>query len=89
MNAPIQKSIQFAYPTSPAAERLGYGETGCYYLAKETLSEGIYWESVWPGSEGEACAPGDSEGLQALRDLYAEHDVPVSPYCKLVHGEVK
>jgi hypothetical protein len=84
MNAPITKAIHYAYPTSPIAERLNHGETGCYYLAQ---IEGEYRGSVWPGSEGEACAPGDSEGLQALRDLYAEHDVPASPYCMLEQRE--
>lgn len=27
------KNIGFAYPTSPLAKELGYGQSGCYYVA--------------------------------------------------------
>lgn len=39
-----RKSIAYAYPTSPAAERLGMGRSGCYYVAVcVARSDGCFW----------------------------------------------
>ena len=45
--------IAFAYPTSPNAERLGFGKTGCYYVMETVMREdrsiGV---GIAPGCEG-------------------------------------
>ena len=76
-----RKLYGYAYPTSQRAVNLGHGKTGCYYIGRETFCENGTWSSaeVWPGSEGEAAASWHDCG--PLRDLYAEIDAPVSPYC--------
>jgi len=50
-------SIGYAYATSPFAEQLGFGKTGCYYLqGKRQLEDGSWTPPyIVPGSEGEAC----------------------------------
>ena len=76
-----RKLYAYAYPTSPRAVELNHGKTGCYYIGRETLRDDGSWSAgeVWPGSEGEVAAKWHDCG--PLRDLYAEIDAPVSPYC--------
>jgi hypothetical protein len=81
MSAAYRKAYYYAYPTSEHARRLGYAETGCYFIGRETRREDGSWSpaEVWPGSEGEVAASWHDCG--PLRDLYAEIDAPVSPWC--------
>lgn len=76
-----RKAYAYAYAGSPYAETLGHGKTGCYYISQEVKREDGTWSpgTIWPGSEGEAAATWAECG--PLRDLYAELNVPVSPYC--------
>jgi len=81
MKAIYRKAYAYAYPTSPRAVELGHAKTGCYYIGRETRREDGSWspDEVWPGSEGEVAHSWHDCG--PLRDLYAEIDAPVSPYC--------
>ncbi len=80
MSAMHRKSYNYCYPTSRRAVELGHGETGCFYIGRETRREDGGWNppTVWPGTEGEAADTLQKCG--SLRDLYAEIDAPVSPW---------
>lgn len=38
-----RKSINYAYPHSPAAKTLGMSGTGCHYVATSVFREGASW----------------------------------------------
>lgn len=49
----LYKSIAYAYATSPAAERLGFRDTGCFYVQQRTMNEAGEWYTFDPvGVEG-------------------------------------
>lgn len=65
-----RKSIAYAYPTSIAATRLGFKDTGCYYVQEEIQDDDNGWKSYIPHN-AEGFAEPDARDLISL---FAETD---------------
>lgn len=79
----LRKSISYAYPSSPNAESLGHGKTGCWYVAISTFREGASWSPNTPAHNAEGFgSPYDPD----LLALYRDADGEPCPYF-LRHGD--
>lgn len=77
-----RKSISYAYPSSPHAERLGCGKTGCHYVAVSVFRDGASWSPNEPLPNAEGFQnPTDPDLLAS----YMEADGEPCPYF-LRHG---
>jgi hypothetical protein len=72
-----RKSINYAYATSPMANHLGFGKTGCYYITTATLNEDGFWGVDYALHSAEGYLSKDNPDLIAQ---FNETEGEVSPY---------
>lgn len=80
-----RKAIAYAYPTSPAAEHLGMGRVGCFYLSVSVLRDDGNWSYYKPAHNAEGYSEPDHPDLVAS---YTETDGEICPYFA-THGNDK
>lgn len=66
------KAITFAHPTSPNADRLGFGDTGCWHVSQ------TYW-NIEGSDQCNTFVPHDAEGFLSpdhpdLISVFKEYD---------------
>lgn len=72
-----RKSINYAYPHSPAAKTLGMSGTGCHYVATSVFREGASWSPASPAHNAEGFLNATDPDLLAM---YNETEGEPCPY---------
>lgn len=80
-----RKSIAYAYPSSPLADKAGRPDKGGYFVKQETWLGGSWFDTTHPGdlAEGMFDSPDDPE----LHALFEETEGEVCPLSLKYHPE--